>query len=117
MGLQSRVLRSAIPSPRKRDTAMCDSCNITDTKRALIAADDAFDAATTKIVRVADQVVGHLLIDGLAALRAGDTHVTDEFLDRAIRQIQDALRVRRDANDARVAALNADRIARGLVAL
>jgi hypothetical protein len=96
---------------------MCDSCNITDTERALIAADDAFDAATTKVIRVADQVVGHLLIDGLAALRAGDTHITDEFLDRAIRQIQDALHARRDANDSRVAALNANRVANGLAAL
>lgn len=96
---------------------MCDSCNITDTDRALIAAEDAFDAATVKIVRVADHVAHHLLIDGLAALRAGDTHITDEYLDRAIRQIQDALRARRDANDARVAALSADRVARGLAAL
>jgi hypothetical protein len=96
---------------------MCDSCNITDTERALIAAEDAFDAATVKIVRVADSVVGHLLIDGLAALRAGDTHITDEYLDRAIRQIQGALHARRDANDARVDALNADRVARGLAAL
>ena len=96
---------------------MCDSCNITDTERALNAAEDAFDSATVKIVRVADQVVGHLLIDGLAALRAGDTHITDEFLDRAIRQIQGALHARRDANDARVAALNADRVASGLDAL
>ena len=86
---------------------MCDSCNIPATERALLAAEDAFDLATIKVVRVADQVVSHLLIDGLAALRDGNTHITDEFLDRAIRQIQDALRARRDANDARVAALDA----------
>lgn len=95
---------------------MCDS-SITATSVALLKAEDAFDAATVKIVRVADQVVGHLLIDGLAALRAGDTQITDEYLDRAIRQIQGALRARRDANDARVDALNADRVARGLTAL
>ena len=95
---------------------MCDS-PITATSVALLKAEDAFDSATTKVVRVADSVVGHLLIDGLEALRAGDTHITDEFLDRAIRQIQDALRARRDANDARVAALNADRVANGLPAL
>ena len=95
---------------------MCDS-PITATSVALLKAEDAFDSATTKVVRVADSVVGHLLIDGLEALRAGDTYITDEFLDRAIRQIQDALRARRDANDARVAALNADRVANGLPAL
>jgi|688.fasta_scaffold05332_41 hypothetical protein len=95
---------------------MCDN-SITATSVALLKAEDAFDAATVKIVRVADQVVGHLLIDGLAALRAGDTHITDEYLDRAIRQIQGALRARIDANDARVDALNADRVARGLPAL
>ena len=88
---------------------MCDSCNITAAERALAAAEDAFDLATVKVVRVADQVVGHLLIDGLAALRDGSTHITDEFLDRAIRQIQDALRARRDANAVREAALNACR--------
>ena len=96
---------------------MCDSCNITDTERALTRAEDAFDLATTKVVRVADHVVGHLLIDALASLRAGDTHITDEFLDRAIRQIQTAVSDRRAANDARIAALNADRVAHGLAAL
>ena len=95
---------------------MSDS-NITPTSVALLKAEDAYYDSTVKVVRVADQVVGHLLIDGLAALRAGDTHITDEFLDRAIRQIQGALHARRDANDARVAALNADRVARGLDAL
>lgn len=95
---------------------MCDSC-ISKTDRALALAEDAFDAATVKVVRVADHVVGHLLIDALASLRAGDTHITDEFLDRAIRQLQGAVRDRRDANDARIAALNADRVARGMDAL
>lgn len=90
---------------------------ITPTSVALLKAEDAYYDSTIKVVRVADQVVGHLLIDGLAALRAGDTHITDEFLDRAIRQIQGALHARRDADDSRVAALNADRVARGLDAL
>lgn len=96
---------------------MCDSCNITDTDRALIAAEDAFDAATVAVVRVADHVVRHLLADALASLRAGDTHITDEFLDRAIRQIETAVSDRAAANEARVAALSADRVARGLAAL
>ena len=96
---------------------MCDSCNIPDTRRALLAAEDAFELATFKVVRVADHVVGHLLIDALAALRAGDTHITDEFLDRAIRQIQGAVRDRRAANETRIAAFNADRVAHGLTAL
>ena len=90
---------------------------VTATEVALLKAEDAFELATFKAVRVADHVVGHLLIDALAALRAGDHHITDEFLDRAIRQIQSAVSDRRDANDARVAALNADRVARGLTAL
>lgn len=96
---------------------MCDSCNMTDTERALIRAEDAFELATFKVVRVADHVVGHLLIDALASLRAGDTHITDEFLDRAIRQIQAAVSDRRTANETRIAAFNADRVARGLDAL
>ena len=92
---------------------MSDS-NITPTSVALLKAEDAFYDSTVKVVRVADKVVGHLLIDGLEALRAGDTHITDEFLDRAIRQLQGALQARRDANAAREAALVADYAARGV---
>ena len=92
---------------------MSDS-TITPTSVALLKAEDAHYDATVKVVRVADQVVSHLLIDGLAALRAGDTHITDEFLDRAISQIQGALQARRDANAAREAALAADYAARGV---
>ena len=90
---------------------------MSNTQVALLKAEDAFDLATFKVVRVADHVVGHLLIDALAALRAGDTHITDEFLDRAIRQIQSAVSDRRAANATRIAALDADRAARGLAAL
>jgi hypothetical protein len=92
---------------------MSDS-TITPTSVALLKAEDAYYDSTVKVVRVADQVVKHLLIDGLEALRAGDTHITDEFLDRAIRQIQGALQARRDANAVRETALAADYAARGV---
>lgn len=87
---------------------------ITPTSVALLKAEDAHYDATVKVVTTAERVVKHLLIDGLEALRAGDTHITDEFLDRAITQIQGALQARRDANDVRVAALTADYAARGI---
>lgn len=90
---------------------------VTPTERALLQAEDAYYDATVRVVRTADHVVKHLLADALVSLRAGDTHITDEFLDRAIRQIQTVVTARRDANDARIAALNADRVARGLAAL